>query len=298
MTHPLDVTTQIAATCPTGDSMVGWQPKARVSNPGALAHRAGRALNAAATSWFVVTVLGQLMFTVFIVGFYGRAAQRGQFEAWNKVLPHGWVSGDTWGNLVLSLHLSFAALITLGGALQLISGVRRLFPTFHRWNGRVYLVSCLVMSVGGLTMVWTHGTVGDLSQHIAISINALLIMLCASMALRHALGRRFDMHRRWALRLFLVVSGVWFFRIGLMFWIVVNQGPTGFDPHTFTGPFLTFLSFAQYLLPLTMLQLHFFVQDRAGTVGRIALTTGLAAATLMMAAGIVAATRIMWLPHL
>ncbi|MDZ4813131.1 MAG: DUF2306 domain-containing protein, partial [Pseudomonadota bacterium] len=171
-------------------------------------------------------------------------------------------------------------------------------PTFHRWNGRVYLSSALVMSIGGLIMVWTRGSVGDMSQHIAISINALLIMVFTAMTLRHALARRIDLHRRWALRLYLAVSGVWFFRIGLMFWIVLNQGPVGFDAKTFQGPFLTFLAFAQYLLPLTVLQLYYLAQDRSGPRGRIVMAMGLVVLTLMTAVGIGAAAMIMWLPRL
>jgi len=256
------------------------------------------ALNAANQFWFAVAVAGQLMLVVYVVGFYGRAALQGQLESWNRVLPHGYVAGDTFGNLIVAVHLLFATIITLGGALQLTTGVRRLWPTLHRWNGRLYLLSAMLMSVGGLVMIWTRGGAGDLSQHIAITLNALLIMGFAGMTVRHAIARRFDLHRRWALRLFLAVSGVWFFRVGLMFWIAVNQGPVGFDPKTFQGPFLTFLAFAQYLLPLAILQLYFHVQDHGTPGRRIAMACGLVVLTLLMAVGIVAASMMMWLPRI
>jgi hypothetical protein len=256
------------------------------------------ALKVAATSWFVVAVLGQLAFVAYVIGFYGRAALQGRFEAWNKVLPHGYVAGDTFGNVIVSLHLAFATVVIVGGALQLMPAIRRVAPAFHRWNGRVYLGSVLLMSVGGLVMVWTRGTVGDLSQHIAISINALLIIAFAGMVLRHALARRIDAHRRWALRLFLVVAGVWFFRIGLMAWIVVNQGPVGFDPKTFAGPFLTFLAFAQYVLPLAVLELYLRAQAGRGSLQRIAVAACLLVLTLVTAGGVAAASMLMWLPRL
>ena len=238
------------------------------------------------------------MFVAYLFGFYGRTAILGQFEAWNQVFPHSYVAGSTMHNTVVAMHLVFAALITAGGLLQLTTGIRRWFPRLHRWNGRVYLVSAFVMGLGGLAMVWTGTKVGDLSQNIAISINAILIMLCAVMVLRHALARRFALHRRWALRLFLVVSGVWFFRIGLTFWIMLNQGPVGFDPDTFTGPALTTIAFADYLLPLAVLQLYFYTQDHAGSRGRVAMASGLFASTVVTAAGIVAASMMLWLPHL
>ncbi|MFS8063221.1 MAG: DUF2306 domain-containing protein [Luteimonas sp.] len=206
--------------------------------------------------------------------------------------------GDTAGNLVLASHLLVAAVVTIGGLLQLLPQIRQRHPRIHRWNGRVFLLSAVVASVGGLIMVWTRRTGGDASMHIAISLNALLILACAGMALRHALSRRFDLHRRWALRLFLVVAGGWFFRIGLMFWIVANQGPVGFDPKTFTGPFLTTLSFAQYLLPLAVLELYFRAQRSRRPQAAVAMAAGLGSLTLVMAAGIVAASMILWLPKL
>jgi hypothetical protein len=298
MTRLSSTAAPVAVFNAPGSSRAIAQPGDVAADRSFLARIAGPALNGAAASWFVVAVLGQLMFVIYVIGFYGRAAVQGRFETWNKVLPHGYVAGDTFGNLVVSLHLAFATVVIIGGALQLVPVVRWRFPTFHRWNGRVYLSSVVVMSIGGLIMVWTRGTVGDLSQHVAISINALLIIGCAGMALRHALARRFDVHRRWALRLFLVVSGVWFFRIGLMLWIVANQGPVGFDPVTFSGPFLTTLSFAQYLLPLAVLELYFRAQRSTMAGTHLAMAASLMGFTLVTAGGIVAATMLMWLPHL
>ncbi|QXP44925.1 hypothetical protein FM038_25960 [Shewanella eurypsychrophilus] len=65
----------------------------------------------------------------------------------------------------------------------------------------------------------------------------------------------------WAIRLFIVMGGVWFFRIGLMLWLMIHQAPVGFDPKTFEGPFLSFLGFAQYLIPLAVAQLYFAASD-------------------------------------
>ena len=181
-------------------------------------------------------------------------------------------------------------------------GVSPIFDQgLRRWEKHaapVYLLAAVIASLGGLFMIWTRNTAGDLSQHIAISVNALLILGFAGMALRHALARRFDLHRRWALRLFLAVSGGWFFRISLMLWLVANHGPLGFDPKTFTGPFLTILSFAQYLVPLGVLQLYFRAQESASAGSQFAMAGGLLIMTLAMMGGIAAAAAIMWLPRL
>ena len=260
--------------------------------------RSVAALKAAAGSWFVVAMLGQAMLALYVVGFYLRAAVNGDFEAWNKVLPHGHVPGDTAGNLVVLSHLVFAVLLNVGGALQLVPAVRRIAPAFHRWNGRVFLFSAVVASVGGFIMVWTRGAVGGTAQLVAINLNALLILLFAAMTLRHALARRIDAHRRWALRLFLVVSGVFFFRVGLMFWLIVNQGPVGFDPGTFRGPALSILAFAQFLVPLAVLELYFRAQASRAPAARFAMAGALGVLTLVTAVGVAGATTMLWLPRL
>lgn len=264
---------------------------------GSSTQAADSVLRIAASAWFVVAVAGQLMMAIFVIGFYGRAALQGDFAAWNKVLTHGHVPGDPIGNGVLSLHLAFVTVVVVSGALQLVPLVRRIAPRFHRWNGRIYLSGALVMSVGGLIMLWTRGTVGDFSQHVAISINALLIIVFAGLTLRHAIARRFEVHRRMALRLFLVMGGVWFFRISLMLWIAVNRGPAGFDPKSFSGPALTAIAFGQYLVPLAVLELYFLAQ-RAGAVGRLTMAAALAGLTVLTAAGVGAASMMLWLPKL
>lgn len=259
---------------------------------------AAMAIGASATAWFTVAVLGQLMLAAYVIGFYGRAVLDGQPERWNQVLPHGHVPGDVVGNLVVGAHLGFTVIAVLGGALQLVPMVRRRWPAFHRWTGRVYLAVVALLSLSGLAMVATRGAVGATSQTVAISMNAVMILVFAALALHHARHRRIDRHRRWALRLFLAVSGVWFFRVGLMFWILVNQAPVGFDPETFRGPALTTIAFAQTLLPLAVLELYFRAQRSPALLPRFAMAATLGLLTLLTVVGIFGAVVMLWLPHL
>ena len=254
------------------------------------------ALKAAARFWFVVAVAGQMIFAVAVATFYGRATVRGDWKAWGRYVTHGFEPGDATGNAALVLHVSSAVFIIASGVIQLMPWVRRRAPAFHRWNGRLYLLTALTISAAGLYIVWFRGSIGDLGQHLGISLNAVLIVVCASFALRHAIARNIAVHRRWALRLFLVVSGVWFFRIGLMAWLIVNHGPVGFDMKTFQGPFLTFLAFAQTLLPLAVLELYLRTRDGAGVSGHFAMATGLVVLTFATALGIFGATMGIFLP--
>jgi uncharacterized membrane protein len=235
-------------------------------------------LRASARGWFLTAVLGQWIFAGYVALFYGRAALQGRWEAWNQVFPRGHVPGDGMGNAAVAAHLLLALLILVGGPLQLIPGLRTRFPAFHRWTGRLYLGAMMATSLAGLYLVWVRGgTTGDLYQHLGITLDALLILAFSVLALRTAIARRFDAHRRWALRLYLAGNAVWFFRLGLTLSLLIFRRPVGFDPKTFSGPLLTFLAFAQTLLPLAVLELYLRARDRAG--------------------GIFAATMILWRPH-
>jgi hypothetical protein len=255
-------------------------------------------VNNAARFWFVCAAAGQFLFVFYILAvFYPPIIREGLEGMSGLHLPAGFRPGDTFGNLASASHVILAAVVIGGGPLQLIPVIRRRFPRFHRWLGRSYLLAAVLSALGGLLMVWTRGTVGNTVSHLAISGDALLILLCAGFALRHALARQIPAHRRWAMRLFLVASAVWFFRVGLMAWLTTTGG-IGIEFETFTGPFLYFLGFAQYLLPLAMLEWYFRCSTAASEGERYLFSGTLISLTLVMCVGIFAATMGMWLPRM
>ncbi len=255
-------------------------------------------LTAAAWFWVVVTVVGQLLFASYITVLYGGGAIRGDITVLDRVMPKGHVPGDPVGNATIIVHLFLALVIMLAGAMQLVPQIRKRAPWLHRWTGRSYITAALLASFGGLYLVWVRGTVGDFAQHLGSTLNGSLIVLCGVLAWRSARARHFVAHRKWALRLFLVASGVWFFRVGLMFTLLIFQRPVGFDPKTFTGPFLTFLTFAESLFPLLVLEGYFWGQERATERGRMTVAVCLGLLTVAMAVGVFGAMMGMWLPRM
>jgi uncharacterized membrane protein len=256
------------------------------------------ALRWAAALWLLVALLGQGIFNTYVVKLYGGAMLAGDPTRWNKVMPRGYAPGDTAGNTALGLHLLLAMVILLGGALQLLPALRRTAPRVHHWVGRGYISAAVLMSLGGLFMVWTRGAPAQLGQHLGISLNALLILAFAALALRAAMARRIDAHRRWALRLYMGVLGVWFFRLGLTLWLLIHRAPVGFDMQTFSGPFLTTLSFAQTLVPLALLELYLHARRSPAPRVQTAAALGLLLLSGVTAAGIGTATLMLWRPHL
>ncbi|MEL7487413.1 MAG: DUF2306 domain-containing protein [Pseudomonadota bacterium] len=257
-----------------------------------------RILKGAGVLWFFAAAVGQWIFVYYIAAHYIPILARKGLPGMDETnVPDGYVPGDAIGNIAIVFHVLVAIIIIGGGPLQLISAIRNRIPAFHRYLGRAYMTTAILTSVAGLHLVWTRGVPGGPLAPYAISLDAVLIAICALVALRFAVMRRFDQHRRWAMRLFMVSSAVWFFRIGLMFWFMTTGG-AGIDTETFTGPFITFIYFGQMAVPLFVLQIYFQAQDGEGVALKFAASGLVVAATAVTAVGSFAATMGMWLPRL
>lgn len=255
-------------------------------------------LRRAGVAWFVVAGLGQIAFVGFIVAFYGVRTAQGRYPAWNdKPLIDGFIAGDAAGNVMFIAHTLLAAVVTVGGLAQVIPQIRRTWPAFHRWNGRVFLSIAVFLALGGLWLTWVRGTALSHISAIAISGNAVLILAFAYAAWRTARARDFAAHQRHALRAFLVVNGVWFLRVGMMAWVLINQGPTGMSG-TLSGPADIVLVFGCYLIPLGVLEMYFAAQRAKSAPLIWAATTLMAVATAITALGVVGTVLLMWAPHL
>ncbi|QFT55156.1 DUF2306 domain-containing protein [Microbulbifer sp. THAF38] len=260
---------------------------------------ARRAVNLSVKTWFYVAAIGHAIFLTYILAvFYPPIAESGLYGLKGLHLPTGFREGDTLGNLASVSHVLLAVIVIGGGPLQLIPSVRRYAPRFHRWLGRSYLLAAVITSVAGMYMTWTRHTFGNLVSQISITMDGILILVFAFLAVRTAMTKRIAEHRRWAMRLFLAASAVWFFRVALMGWAMLTGG-WGIEWKSFTGPFLYALGFGQYLLPLAMLEWYFHCQKRgAGQGTQIAFVSTLIPLTVFMAIGIFAATMGLWLPRI
>jgi uncharacterized membrane protein len=257
-----------------------------------------RFLGLSGVLWFLAAAIGQWIFVYYVAAYYVPVLARKGFSGLEQTtLPEGFVPGDGPGNLAIAFHLVIAIIIIGGGPLQLIPPLRKRFPAFHRFVGRTYMSAAVLTSIAGLYLVWTRSVPGGPLAPYAISLDAILIFLFAAIAVRFAMARKIDQHRRWAMRLFMVVSAVWFFRIGMMFWFMATGG-VGIDTETFTGPFITFLYFGQMFVPLMFLEIYFRAQDHHATAPKIAATLLVLLATGVTAIGVFAATMGMWLPKL
>ena len=253
---------------------------------------ADTALKAAAKFWFVVAVAGQWAFFYYISRFYGSSTLQGNFQLWtrNKMLIKGYVPGDTAGNLAFAAHALLAGIIAFGGALQLVPQIRARALAVHRWNGRLFVITALAVSVTGLYMVWIRGTMDDLWGAVCVSLDGALIILFTVLAWRTAVKRRVADHRRWALRTYIVANGQWFTRVGIFAWAIASHG-------YHMSAFFQVWELCSTLLPLAVLELYLRARD--GVRGeRFAMAAALVLVTLLMALGVFGTVMFMWRPVL
>ncbi len=256
------------------------------------------ALHWAGVLWFTIAAIGQAAFIGFILAFYGVRTARGDFAGWNdKPLIDGYVKGDDLGNVVFAVHVLLASVVTLCGLMQLVPALRNRWPRVHRWTGRVFLSLAIFMALSGVWLEVVRGTYLSMISAVATLINGVLILVFAAFAWRHALKRRFEAHRRWAMRTFMVVSGVWFLRVGLMGWILVNRGPVGMND-TLSGPTDIVMTFGSYLIPLAILELYAAAQRSQSGVLKSVAATVLTLAAAFTAAGVFGTIAFMWAPYL
>lgn len=259
-----------------------------------------RVLNGSAKFWFATVLVGQAIFSYFIVMFYYIATANQDIERFNQVMPSGYIEGDFWGNFAVVVHVLLAAIITVGGLIQLIPIIRSKWPAIHRWNGRLYVITAMVMSLSGMFMVISRyeKMVGGLMGQIAILINGGIIVLCAVKAFKYVRMRKIAQHRIWALRLFLAVSGVWLFRVGLMAWLSIHGKPVGFDPVSLSGPFINVLYFIVYILPLLILEVYLRSQRSRSGPKKLFTASLVILISFIIMIGVFGATMGMWLPRI
>lgn len=276
-------------------SVTAAEPRAEACSRATLAKIT---LERAAASWFVVAALGQWMFVYFILAFYAVPTLGGRFEAWsrNDELISGYIAGDRSGNLVFAVHVLLAALITTSGIVQNVPQIRSRALAFHRCNGRLYVLVSFVMALGGVWMIWVRGTRLTLAGGVSSTIMASLIAIFAGLTVRTARAHRISAHRRWALRLFLVANGVWFQRIGYLFWFIAAGG-AGIGKHM-DGPFDVLWGFGDFVVPLAVLEVYLRTKEQGSPLRRSLVAGVLFAMAAATGIGIVGTYVFMWRPIL
>lgn len=257
-----------------------------------------RTSKALTTTWLSIILVGQWLFAAYIAAQFGKPFFEGDDSGANfSHMIKGHVAGDSFGNGILLLHILPVFLLCMSGFFQLVPYVRNNYPRFHRWNGRAFLVIGLSGALTGLWLTWFRDTrLSDIGA-IGITLNGLLIPIAVAFAWYYARLRNFNAHKRWAVQAFILINGVWTFRLMLMGWFMVNQGPLG-NSSNIDGPADIAFSFACYALPMIIAEIYFWAERSKTKKATIVLNLTLSIAVTITLIGVLAASMMMWGPKI
>lgn len=264
----------------------------------ALLVKARSGLTLAIKGWIIAALIGQWIFALYIFKQFALPLINGSIdESMYTYMIRGYINGETFNNAILLMHVVPVILINLTAFIQFLPGVRQRLPQLHRLNGRVYLIVGLMGALGGLYMTWIAGSRLSVGGALGVTLNGVLILFAVYYAWKYARARQYAQHRRFAVHAFILINGVWTFRLYLMSWFMINQGPLGNNP-TLSGPADITLSFASYLLPMLVAELVLRAEQSSRL--RILLTASLAVIAMLVltVVGTFAATIMMWGPRI
>jgi hypothetical protein len=203
----------------------------------------------------IVSWVSAVLFGLYILGFYLFSFLVGNYENWNLgTLPGLYDRNNTKSTFGMGLHFAAGGLILVLGAIQLIEPLRIKYPAWHRWIGRIYVLSCLATAIGGIGFILFKGTVGGVFMDVGFGIYGLLMFISAVLTWKYAAARNLVKHREWALRLFILAIGSWLYRIetGILRLFFENLGHTS----NFQGPIDIVMDFFFYVPNLILLEIY------------------------------------------
>ncbi|WP_194867973.1 DUF2306 domain-containing protein [Pseudoalteromonas sp. PPB1] len=275
----------------TSGSEAIQEASATTSNKGISTRTAGKTLSYTAIFWFISVLLGQWFFFYYIIKFYGFSVINGNMEIWNRWEVMGatpYHVGDFAGNLAFAAHTIGAGIVAFGGVFQLIPKMRNRFPTFHKINGYVYLLTVILLAFSGYYLVWFRDASPIELGDIGTSINGSLILLFSYLTVRSAIKKDIASHRKWAIYLFLVSNAQWFLRVGVFSYLVTGT-TLDLNP-AFGDPFFPMWTFGCFLIPLLTAKLYFYAQQNRNAQVKLATSVTLCVLTLLMLIGIMGYT--------
>jgi hypothetical protein len=189
--------------------------------------------------------LSCLLFGLYILGFYAQALITDDLLRWNTVLPGLYNKSNPVATGGIGIHFLGGGIVLILGSIQLVPILREKLPRFHRIIGSLYIICCTFAGFGGLLFIFSNRTIGGLPMDIGFGLYGILTITASFMTGYMAYRGNFAGHRAWAIRLYSLAVGSWFYRMGYGFWFLLTDklGHTS----SFSGPFDYFMDFFFYI---------------------------------------------------
>ncbi len=150
-------------------------------------------------------------------------------------------------------HIASGPVSLLLGVILISDRFRMRYPKWHRLLGRIQAANVLLLvTPSGLWMAWytATGTVAG----IGFALLAILTGTCVALGWRAAVKRRFQVHRRWMWRCFLLLCSAVVLRLVAGIGTVLGVQSMWFDPVA---------SWMSWLVPLVTFEVGRLIAARA-----------------------------------
>ncbi|MFK7980663.1 MAG: DUF2306 domain-containing protein [Saprospiraceae bacterium] len=140
-------------------------------------------------------------------------------------------------------------------------GWSRKWMKVHRIIGYIFTVAAILTSFGGFIYVGIHGTTGGTPMNIAFSLYGVFLLIATYQTIQFARQKAILKHNEWALRLFILAMGSWFYRVCYGFYFTLDPSGSGHQ-NDFHGLFDLVMNFGFFIPPLVLLELYFYLNKR------------------------------------
>lgn len=190
-------------------------------------------------------------------------------------------AGKPFSNMSISTHMLFGAALTALAPLQLLTGWSRKWMKGHRLIGYFFALAAILTSIGGFVYVGIHGTTGGTPMDIAFTVYGVFLLVTTYQTIHFVRQKNILKHNEWALRLFILAMGSWFYRICYGFYFTLDPSGRG---HTdaFDGSFDSIMNFGFFIPPLLLLEIYFYLNRR----GKFNIPPIISSLTVLLVSGI------------
>lgn len=178
-----------------------------------------------------------LAFWIFLVLFAGKIVL-------NDALPYFGLNEEVYGRFwsmkwPLIGHVSGGLLALVLGPFQFWAGFRNKYLKIHRLMGKLYLTAILIGTISSTSLAWTTGLAIHWTWAFSLQMLAFAWFCTAAMAFVSIKRRKFQQHKEWMIRSYVVTFAFVIFR-----WLAAMPSIIELGSFVERGPTLIWISWA------------------------------------------------------
>ena len=106
--------------------------------------------------------------------------------------------------ILTMIHILPGLLFMVLGPFQFSKTIRARHLQWHRWNGRIFVVTGFIVGISALVMSFTMQSIGGVNQAAATILFGSFFLFALSKAFWHIRLREVTLHRQWMIRAFAI----------------------------------------------------------------------------------------------